>query len=116
MNTIETYRFLLRNFTRNDATGLFAYLHQPVASCFLTLEDISAAEAEAETRSRSDENIAVCLKDTEQLIGDFFAVPDEDTWSIGWSFRNPGRKRRAKDRRRVAGYRRQVRYRTRQNA
>lgn len=90
MNTIETDRLILRNFRMEDAGDLFAYLHRPVASCFLslTLEDIGAAEAEAQKRSGSDEHIAVCLKDTGTLIGDLFAVPEEDTWSVGWNF-NP---------------------------
>lgn len=90
MNAIETDRLVLRNFTKGDAIDLFAYLHRPVASCFLslTLEDIGAAEAEAVTRGKSDEYMAVCLKDTGKLISDLFAVPEEDTWSVGWNF-NP---------------------------
>lgn len=90
MKAIETERLVLRNFRKGDADDLFAYLHRPVASCFLSLKlkDLRAAEAEAETRSRSDEHLAVCLKDTGRLIGDLFAVPEEDTWSVGWNF-NP---------------------------
>ncbi|WP_026784029.1 GNAT family N-acetyltransferase [Pleomorphomonas koreensis] len=90
MNTIETDRLVLRNFRTEDAGDLFAYLHQPVANCFLSLklEDIGSAEAETETRSKSDEYLAVCLKDTGKLIGDLFAIPEEDTWSVGWNF-NP---------------------------
>lgn len=90
MNAIETDRLVLRNFEKGDADGLFAYLNRPVASCFLSLklEDIAAAEAEVETRSTSDEHIAVCLKGDGKLIGDLFAVPEEDTWSVGWNF-NP---------------------------
>lgn len=92
MDVIETDRLVLRNFRKDDAADLFAYLHEPAASCFfsLRLEDMRAAEAEAETRSQSDEYVAVCLKDTGRLIGDLFAVPDDDkdTWSVGWNF-NP---------------------------
>lgn len=47
---------------------------------------MGAAEAEAETRSKSDEYIAICLRDTDRLIGDLFAVPEEDTYSVGWNF------------------------------
>lgn len=88
MDAMETDRLVLRNFRKDDAADLFAYLHQPSASCFLSLklEDMSAAEAEAETRSQSDEYIAVCLRDTGKLIGDMFAMPEEDTWSVGWNF------------------------------
>jgi ribosomal-protein-alanine N-acetyltransferase len=88
MDAIETDRLVLRNFRKDDAAGLFAYLHQPATSCFLSLklEDMSAAEAEAETRSNSDEHIAVCLRDTDKLIGDLFAVPEDDTYAVGWNF------------------------------
>ncbi|ARN83745.1 GNAT family N-acetyltransferase [Methylocystis bryophila] len=90
MEKIETERLVLRNFRKHDAAGLFEYLHEPVASCFLslTLKDNSEAEAEAGRRSVDDEHIAVCLKNSDRLIGDLFAVPEEDTFSVGWNF-NP---------------------------
>jgi len=90
MKIIETGRLVLRNFCRADAAGLFAYLREPEASCFLSLKlaDMKEAETEAEKRSADDEHIAVCLKSTGQLIGDLFAVPETDTFSIGWNF-NP---------------------------
>ena len=88
--TIETERLVLRRFRKADAADLFAYLKEPVASCFLSLklDSLEAAEAEAEKRSQSDEHIAVCLKETGQMIGDLFAMPEEDTVSVGWNF-NP---------------------------
>jgi len=87
---IKTDRLVLRNFRRNDAAGLLAYLREPKANCFLSLKlaDTEDAEAEAEKRSADDEHIAVCLKGTDQLIGDVFAVPETDTFSVGWNF-NP---------------------------
>jgi RimJ/RimL family protein N-acetyltransferase len=90
MDAIETDRLVLRNFRKTDAADLYAYLRAPTASCFLSLklEDVEAAEAEAENRSLSDEYIAVCLRDSGKLIGDVFAVPEEDTFSVGWNF-NP---------------------------
>ncbi|MGX7745228.1 GNAT family N-acetyltransferase [Rhodopseudomonas parapalustris] len=88
MDAIETDRLVLRNFRTEDAADLYAYLREPRASCFLSLklEDIGAARAEAEERSRSDEHIAVCLKTSGRLIGDLFAVPEDDTVSVGWNF------------------------------
>lgn len=90
MEMIETDRLVLRNFRRSDAAGLFAYLREPKTSCFLSLKlaDMKEAEAEAEKRSAEDEHIAICLKGTGQLIGDLFAVPETDTYSVGWNF-NP---------------------------
>ena len=49
---------------------------------------MSAAEVEAEKRSGDDGHIAACLKESDRLIGDLFAVQEEDTFSIGWNF-NP---------------------------
>ncbi len=90
MDAIKTDRLVLRNFRKEDAADLFAYLHRPRVSCFLSLklEDMSAAETEAKKRSRSDEHIAVCLKDGNKLIGDLFGIPNEisDTFSVGWNF------------------------------
>ena len=90
MDAIETERLVLRNFRSEDAADLLAYLREPTASCFfsLKLEDISAAEAEAVKRGQSDEYIAVCLKTSGQVIGDVFAMQEEDTFSVGWNF-NP---------------------------
>lgn len=88
MDPIETNRLVLRNFRSADAPGLYAYLKEPGASCFLSmkLDDMDAAEAEVENRSRSDDCIAVCLKDSGELIGDLFAVPEGDTFALGWNF------------------------------
>ncbi len=90
MKVIETERLLLRRFTERDAADLFKYLHRPVASCFLSLAlaDIKAAEREALERSTQETSIAVCLRSSGQLIGDLFAEPESDTFSVGWNF-NP---------------------------
>lgn len=88
MDAIETTRLVLRNFRKGDASDLLAYLREPAASCFLSLklEDLHAAEAEAEKRGGSDEHIAVCLRESGKLIGDLFAIPEGDTFAIGWNF------------------------------
>ncbi|MDQ7246184.1 GNAT family N-acetyltransferase [Dongia sedimenti] len=89
MDAIETDQLTLRNFRQGDAIDLLAYLHQPRASCFfsLQLEDLGAAETEVETRSKSDEHIAVCLRSSGRLIGDLFCILEHpDTYAIGWNF------------------------------
>lgn len=90
MQPIETERLRLRNFREHDAEALFAYLKSPVATCFLSLalSDMEAARADATKRSKDDEQIAVCLKDSDLMIGDLFAHREEDTVSVGWNF-NP---------------------------
>lgn len=90
MESIETSRLLLRNFSPEDASDLFDYLHEPRVSCFLSLRlgDMAAAHQEVSKRSSNDDDIAVCLKSTNQLIGDLFATreDDADTFSVGWNF------------------------------
>ncbi len=91
MEVIETERLVLRQFTQRDAADLFEYLHEPVASCFLSLalSDIKGAEREALERSTHNRSIAVCLRTSGKLIGDLFAESEGDTFSVGWNF-NPG--------------------------
>tara|TARA_R110002020_G_scaffold59676_2_gene162593 strand:- start:437 stop:1003 length:567 start_codon:yes stop_codon:yes gene_type:complete len=102
MKTLQTDRLVLRNFAASDAAALFDYLQTPTASCFfsLRLADLKAAQEEAVKRAGGDEYIAVCLRDTGQLIGDLFVHADDahhhdaqaddrpDTFSVGWNF-NP---------------------------
>ncbi|TYC51166.1 GNAT family N-acetyltransferase [Rhodobacterales bacterium] len=102
MKTIQTDRLVLRNFRVGDAEALFAYLREPAASCFFSLKlaDLAAAEREVLKRAGDDEYVAVCLRETGQLIGDLFVHPDAagpedpenseepDTVSVGWNF-NP---------------------------
>lgn len=91
---IETERLILRPFQPGDAAGLFAYLAAPTASCFLSmaLPDMAEAEAEAQKRAGDESALAICLKETGQVIGDLFggATPDEEdeTASVGWNL-NP---------------------------
>ncbi|WP_208450556.1 GNAT family N-acetyltransferase [Burkholderia anthina] len=86
----ETDRLVLRRFRQEDAADLFEYLHEPTASCFLSLalQDMRAAGREARARSTNDEHIAVCLRQSGKLIGDLFAMQEQDTFSIGWNL-NP---------------------------
>lgn len=90
MQIIETERLILRPFREGDAADLFAYLRAPTAPCFLSLKLADLAEAEAEVRKRAvDEgSVAICLKQTGQVIGDLFGgAGDEEedgTASVGW--------------------------------
>jgi RimJ/RimL family protein N-acetyltransferase len=90
MIPIETERLVLRNFTPQDADSLFDYLHRPTAGCFLSLAlaDPEAAADEAKRRADGEEYVAVCQKASGVLVGDLFAMREEDTFSIGWNF-NP---------------------------
>lgn len=89
MNHIETDRLILRNFLKKDAPDLFAYLQKPRANCFfdMKLDNLEEAEKETAKRGQDDEYVAVCLKDTDTLIGDMFCMFEKpDTYSVGWNF------------------------------
>lgn len=94
MQKIETDRLILRPFREGDAADLFAYLHAPAASCFLslTLADIAEAEIEAAKRALDEGSVAICLKQTDQVIGDLFVAveneEEDETASVGWNL-NP---------------------------
>jgi [ribosomal protein S5]-alanine N-acetyltransferase len=93
MKTHETERLILRNFLQQDAEDLLKYWQHPSVNCFAPckLENISAANNYIDKKSLSDDNIAVCLKSTGQLIGDVFCMKDSigtDTYNVAWSF-NP---------------------------
>lgn len=94
MKIAESERLIIRKFMEQDAAGLFAYLSDPYPACFLDekLEDFAAAVQEAKNRSRDATQFALCLKQTDTLIGHFFASnddePDAKTMSVGW-YLNP---------------------------
>ncbi|MTH34571.1 GNAT family N-acetyltransferase [Paracoccus limosus] len=94
MQSIETERLILRPFQQGDAADLFRYLQAPTASCFLSMKlaDLAAAEVEVERRATDAGSLAICLKQTGQVIGDLFgeagADEEDETASVGWNL-NP---------------------------
>ncbi|WP_116519799.1 GNAT family N-acetyltransferase [Achromobacter insuavis] len=90
MENLASSRLVLRPFAQRDAVDLLEYMRKPVASCFLslTLRDLEDAEREVANRSSDEQSIAVCLRSSGKLIGDLFAEPEGDTFSVGWNF-NP---------------------------
>ena len=86
---MQTERLLLRSFTPGDWRGLYAYLSQPSVVKYEPYDVYSeeSAKLEAQRRSGDDRFIAVCLKDTDTLIGNiYFAAQDFDTWELGYVF------------------------------
>lgn len=84
-----TDRLVLRSFSERDAEGLFRYLSRKQVNCFASdrIETMDQAMKVVEERQRTDKFIAVCLKETDELIGDLFLQKDEpDTYSVGWNF------------------------------
>lgn len=92
MVLVTTPRLILRRFKDKDASALYDYLSAPRTPCFQEekLRSFPEATEEASKRSRDETQFAVCLKETDELIGHLFAdnreEPDPHTWSVGWHF------------------------------
>ncbi|MGF7533776.1 GNAT family N-acetyltransferase [Bacillus mexicanus] len=89
MQNIETDRLLLRNFAAADSQGLLAYSAHPRVNCFLDdkMSTLEEAALRVQERSNDDSYIAVCLKDSNALIGELYYVKDEpDTYAVCWNF------------------------------
>lgn len=94
MIVTTTPRLIIRAFNGKDATELFDYLSSPRAPCFYDekLNSLAEAKEEANKRAQDTSQFAVCIKESDKLIGHLFAdnseEPDRNTWSVGWHF-NP---------------------------
>ncbi|MDQ0806222.1 GNAT family N-acetyltransferase [Priestia megaterium] len=89
MKKIETDRLIIRNFYKADSRGLLEYLANPRVSCFLEdkVQTMEEAALKIQKRGEDDSIIAVCLKESDYLIGEIFYLKEEpDTYSIGWHF------------------------------
>ena len=94
----ETARLIVRSFEASDAEGLFDYFHKPTVNCFQSekLNTLDDAKAEVIKRRAQASQMAICLKEDKQLIGnlfaekesDTFAENEEDTYGVGWNL-NP---------------------------
>ncbi|MCY8980919.1 GNAT family N-acetyltransferase [Bacillus halotolerans] len=89
MQKIETHRLILRNFCEADSQGLLEYSAKPRVNCFLDdrISTLEEAVLRVQKRSKDDSYIAVCLKDSDDIIGELFYFKEEsDTYSICWNF------------------------------
>lgn len=86
---LKTDRLIIRNYEKKDAAGLYEFLAHPPVHCFLNekLDSLEEAEKEVERRVQEGGHFAVCLSDTDAIIGEVFAIKEEpDTYSVGWNF------------------------------
>ena len=87
MEKFETERLVLRPFQAKDAAGLFEQLSHPRVHCFSAdrLDSMEAAVADVARRNAAPVQLAVCLKQQDEMIGLMFAAMDEpDTYGLGW--------------------------------
>lgn len=85
-----TERLTIRRFEKSDAEGLLDYFAEPSVNCFANekLANLNEAIAEVDKKSWDATQFAVCLKEDDSLIGNLFAIKEEDTYSVGWNL-NP---------------------------
>lgn len=97
---ICTERLLLRPFCENDAEDMLEYLAKPAVNCFMdmALPSLDDARIEAGKRSKDKEYyFAICLKDSNKVIGEIFAHPHEDAgdsfspcWMLNTAYQGKG--------------------------
>ena len=86
---METERLIIRRFRPEDWEDLHEYLSQEEVVKFEPYGVFTeeASQQESIDRSGNDDFWAVCLKDTNKLIGNiYFAKQDFDTWELGYVF------------------------------
>ncbi|NTU26820.1 GNAT family N-acetyltransferase [Bacillus tequilensis] len=89
MQKIETDRLILRNFSVTDSQGLLEYSAHPRVNCFLDdkMSTLEEAALRVQERSNDDSYIAVCLKDSNALIGElYYGKEEQDTYAVCWNF------------------------------
>lgn len=87
MSIIKTERLCLRPFMDKDAAALLTYLGNPRVNCFKSEQLSSVEDARRLIAEKQNEqySLAITLKETDELIGDVFAIrEDDDTFNIGW--------------------------------
>ena len=86
---METDRLIIRKFSTDDWEDLYEYLSDQEVVKYEPYDTFTQEACKQEANRRSgDENFwAVCLKDTDKLIGNIYLVKqDFDTWELGYVF------------------------------
>ena len=86
---METQRLRIRKFRTDDWQDLFEYLSQEDTVKYEPYDVFTEEMSKQEAINRSNNECfwAVCLKDTNKLIGNIYiAKQDFDTWELGYVF------------------------------
>lgn len=87
---IVTERLVIRPFCEKDTERYFDLISNPKVHCFEDekLESIELAYKEVLIKKAKTDcsDLAVCLKDTDEFIGELFGLWEKDTFSICWNF------------------------------
>ena len=91
---LETDRLLLRNVITDDVDIMFDYRNNEICSRYQRgqtktyngIEDLVQRRKEDKISTESPFMLAVALKDTNEMIGEIVVMPNENTFSLGYTF------------------------------
>lgn len=86
---LNSSRLTLRPFQAEDWKPLFSYLSDPDVVFYEPYDVFTeeGAQQEAKNRAKNKDFIAVCLQDTNQLIGNlYFSKREFNTYELGYVF------------------------------
>ena len=91
---LETDRLLLRNVITDDVDIMFDYRNNEICSRYQRgqtktyngIEDLVQRRKEDKITTDSPFMLAVALKDTNEMIGEIVVMPNENTFSLGYTF------------------------------
>jgi len=89
MRVITTERLIIRSFTKNDWKDLYEYLSDESVVRFEPYEVFTEEQCkhEAIQRSRNEAFFAVCMKETNKVIGNlYFEEKGFGSWELGYVF------------------------------
>lgn len=89
MKELKSERLIIRGFRKEDWKDLYEYFSDEEVLKFEPYKPFSVEECKKEAIRRTTDAsfLAVCLNDTNKLIGNiYFAKQDFDTWEIGYVF------------------------------
>lgn len=91
---LETQRLRLRNVIPQDASVMYDYRNNAICARYQRgqTKDLAGIEALVEKRkdgmlsSQEACLLAVALKETDEMVGEIVVMPNEETFSLGYTF------------------------------
>lgn len=91
---LETKRLLLRNVTADDVDAMFDYRNNEMCSryqrgqtkAYRGIEELVQRRKEDRISAEAPFMLAAALKDTNEMIGEIVVMPNENTFSLGYTF------------------------------
>ena len=91
---LETDRLFLRNVITDDVDIMFEYRNNEICSRYQRgqtkthngIKDLVQRRKDDKISTESPFMLAVALKDTNEMIGEIVVMPNENTFSLGYTF------------------------------